>query len=80
MRAADEHREEEHSKIRRYYDHDRHDYHEWNERENRAYRRWLEERHEREVREFNRIDRERQRDYWRWRHEHPNSMLWPNER
>lgn len=57
----------------RYYDRDRRDYHEWNEAERRAYRHWLmEERHEREYREYNRLNAERQREYWRWRHEHPD--------
>ena len=57
----------------RYYDRERHDWHEWNEVENRAYRHWLmEERHERQYREYARLRAERQREYWRWRHEHPD--------
>jgi hypothetical protein len=56
----------------RYYDRDRHDWHEWNENENRAYRHWLmEERRERQYRDYARLKAERQREYWRWRHEHP---------
>jgi hypothetical protein len=56
---------------RRYYDRDRRDWHEWNEHENRAYRHWLmEERRERRYREYRRINAQRQREYWRWRHEH----------
>jgi hypothetical protein len=78
LRADDEHHERE--KERRYYDNERRDYHEWNEHENRAYRRWMEERHERQVREFNRLNAEQQREYWRWRHNHPDTTLWPNER
>jgi hypothetical protein len=55
----------------RYYDRDRRDWHEWNEHENRAYRHWLmEERRERKYREYRRLNAQRQRDYWRWRHEH----------
>ena len=76
VRADDEHHEREEAK--RYYDRDRKDYHEWTERENRAYRRWNEERREREYRDFTRIDRERQREYWRWRHDHPDTLLWPD--
>ena len=77
-RADDEHHDRE--KAKRYYDRERKDYHEWNEHENRAYRRWMEDRREREYREFNRLERERQRDYWRWRHEHPDTILWPDRR
>jgi hypothetical protein len=55
----------------RYYDRDHKDYHRWNEAERRAYRHWLlEERREREYRDYTRIGPDRQREYWRWRHEH----------
>jgi len=30
----------------------------------------MEERREREYRDYGRLDRERQAEYWRWRHEH----------
>src|SRR5436305_14582718 len=80
VRADDEHERHEREKARRYYDRDRRDYHEWNEREGRAYRRWNEERRERQYRDFNKLERERQREYWRWRHEHPDTMLWPDRR
>ena len=59
--------------VHRYYDRDRHDWHEWNEAENRAYRHWLmEERHERRYRDYARLRAAQQREYWRWRHEHPD--------
>ena len=55
----------------RYYDRERHYWHEWNEHENLAYRHWLmEERREHQYREYRRLNAERQREYWRWRHEH----------
>jgi hypothetical protein len=54
----------------RYYDDYYADYHPWNEGEVRAYRVWLGERHY-EYREFKTLSREQQRDYWRWRHDHP---------
>lgn len=55
----------------RYYDRDHHDWHRWDENENRAYRHWwMEERHERQYRDYAHIRAERQREYWRWRHEH----------
>jgi hypothetical protein len=55
----------------RYYDRDHRDWHAWNENENRAYRHWLmEERREHQYREYRRLNAGRQREYWRWRHEH----------
>jgi len=53
----------------RYYDDYYADYHPWNDGEARAYRVWLAERHY-EYREFTRLNRDQQRDYWRWRHDH----------
>jgi hypothetical protein len=65
---AEEHHE------RRYYDREHKDYHEWNEREDRAYRKYLEERRM-EYRDWDRRREAEQREYWRWRHEHPDSVL-----
>jgi hypothetical protein len=64
---------EEHH-VRRYYDRDYRDWHEWNEHEARAYHRYWEERRERE-REWARLRRAQQREYWRWRHHHPDAVL-----
>jgi hypothetical protein len=55
----------------RVYDRDHHDYHNWDEHENVAYRRYLGENH-RDYREYNRQSRREQRDYWNWRHGHPD--------
>ena len=49
------------------------------EREDGMYRRWLDERHEGYV-DYQRLKHRQQEAYWRWRHEHPDTMLWPNER
>lgn len=54
----------------RYYDDYYADYHPWNDAEIRAYHGWLAERRY-EYREFNRLSREQQHEYWRWRHDHP---------
>lgn len=54
----------------RYYDRDHKDYHVWNDDENRAYRFWLQQNH-REYHDWNRANRQEQREYWRWRHDHP---------
>ena len=69
----DHDRDDRNKKVRRYYDREHRDYHEWNEAENNAYRHWLmEERREAQYREYARLQRERQIEYWRWRHEHPD--------
>jgi len=56
---------------KRYYDSDRKEWHEWNDREERAYRRWLTEKH-REYHDWAKANRDEQREYWRWRHDHPD--------
>jgi hypothetical protein len=56
---------------RRYYDRDNRDYHSWNNQEDRAYRAYLQERH-REYREFRVVRRPEQREYFKWRHTHPD--------
>jgi len=60
----------EHSK--RYYDSSRKDYHEWNEQEERAYRHWIEAERHRTYHPWAKTRREEQREYWHWRHEHPD--------
>ena len=74
--AQDEHHDRDHDKNR-YYDSDRKDYHEWNEGENRAWHRYWEEQHHAAV-EWQHAKEEQRRAYWRWRHEHPDTMLWPD--
>ena len=57
---------------RRYYrDREHHDRHEWNEAENRAWRHWIVEQRRREYHDWARANARERRDYWRWRHEHP---------
>jgi hypothetical protein len=54
-----------------YYDTIYSDRHRWDEREETAYRRWeLERRFEHIA--FERRREEEQREYWRWRHDHPD--------
>jgi hypothetical protein len=55
----------------RYYDSYHHDYHHWDHREDHAYRAWLGEQHY-EYRDFNKLNSDQQRDYWNWRHAHPD--------
>jgi hypothetical protein len=65
LRAEDSH-------DRRYYDREGKDYHTWNNQEDRAYRVYLGEQH-REYREFPRVKVTQQREYFRWRHDHPDT-------
>jgi hypothetical protein len=55
----------------RVYDPDHKDYHNWDEREDHAYRHYLEERHE-QYRKYEKLKEKEQRDYWKWRHSHPD--------
>jgi hypothetical protein len=64
LKAADD-------QPRRYHDKDRNDDHEWNDREDRAYQKWSEEKHK-VKREFDKIQAKEQKEYWKWRHEHPD--------
>jgi hypothetical protein len=69
---AEDHRD------RRYYDRDAHDYHTWNGQEDRAYRVYLGEQH-RQYLEFQRNKAAQQRQYFRWRHDHPDHVLFKVE-
>jgi len=63
---------------RRYYDRDHHDYHTYNSQEDRAYRVYLTEQH-RDYREFKRNNHSEQQRYFRWRHDHPDHLLFKVE-
>jgi len=55
----------------RVYDRDHRDYHNWDDREDHAYRRYLVE-NRREYVEYNGQRERDQRNYWKWRHKHPD--------
>ena len=79
---ADDHDRDDHERdrrVNRYYDTDGRDWHQWNDREDRAYRHYLEERRE-HYRDWEHVNKRQQRDYWRWRHQHPDNALYPDER
>jgi len=63
---------------KRYYDKDAHDYHTWNGQEDRAYRVYLGEQHQ-EYRDFGKRKPAQQREYFKWRHEHPDNVLFKLE-
>jgi hypothetical protein len=56
---------------KRYYDREHKDYHEWNDREQQSYQRYRDEKHIGNH-EWQRAPKPEQRDYWKWRHEHPD--------
>ncbi len=55
----------------RVYDEYHSDYHRWNHGEDRAYRQYLGERHE-PYRDYTNLSKDDQKNYWDWRHSHPN--------
>ena len=62
----------EHDRDKKYYDPYKRDYHEWNENENRAWRHYVTEERRGEFHDWDRANKREQRDYWRWRHDHPD--------
>jgi hypothetical protein len=69
--AADHH-------DKRYYDREGNDYHVYNNQEDRAYRVYLGEQH-RDYREFRKVNHNDQQQYFRWRHQHPDNVLFKVE-
>jgi hypothetical protein len=66
---ADEHHSD--NQTKRYYDKDARDYHEWNQNENQVYHQYVTENHRRD-REFAKTTRAEKKDYFKWRHGHPD--------
>jgi hypothetical protein len=56
---------------KRYYDREHRDYHEWNDGEQQSYQRFLSEKRY-EHHDWQRARKQEQRDYWQWRHQHPD--------
>ena len=68
-RADDDHRAN--SQTKRYYDKSAGDYHEWNQNENQVYHQYVTDNHKRD-REFAKTTRSEKKDYFKWRHDHPD--------
>jgi hypothetical protein len=66
------------TETQRYYDPGYKEYHQWNTNEDRAYRMYLEEGH-RDYVEFPKTTTVQQTEYWKWRHEHPDKMIFKSE-
>ena len=79
VRADDDDHRRQANRVQRYYDRDHRDWHEWNGREQEAYRHYLEEQR-REYRDWGRVNRREQQDYWRWRHQHPDTVIFHDGR
>jgi len=62
----------------RYYDSGDQTYHDWNANEDKAYRMYLQERHK-EYMEFPKTTTTEQTEYWRWRHDHPDKVIFKSE-
>ena len=67
------------TETKRYYDPVEKDYHMWNDQEDRAYRVYLREKHQDYV-EFPKVKVTEQREYFRWRHHHPDSVIVTTEK
>jgi hypothetical protein len=52
-----------------YYDEEHHDYHRWNNHEVVVYHSYWDTHHQ-PYREYSSLNKDEQRDYWRWRHDH----------
>jgi len=66
------------TETQRYYDSDARIYHQWNTNEDRAYRMYLEEGH-RDYVEFPKTTVTQQTEYWKWRHNHADKIIFKSE-
>lgn len=71
VRADDD---QHHRDEKRYYDRDAKDWHQWNDKEDRAYHQYLGERHAPDH-EWVKANKKEQREYFRWRHTHPDVVV-----
>jgi hypothetical protein len=67
------------TETKRYYDPVEKDYHVWSDQEDRAYRMYLQERHQDYV-EFPKVTTTERTEYFKWRHGHPNSVIFKSEK
>jgi hypothetical protein len=66
------------TETQRYYDPTYKEYHNWNANEDRAYHKYIEETH-RTYEEFPKVKVEQQTEYWKWRHDHPDKVIFKSE-
>ncbi len=56
----------------RVYDPYYHDYHRWDDHEVVYYNQWATETHRDPHRDFKKLDDNEKKEYWTWRHSHPD--------
>jgi len=66
------------TETHRYYDPTYREYHNWDANKDRAYRMYLDENH-RTYEDFPKTKTTEQTEYWKWRHNHPNKMIFKSE-
>jgi len=69
--------DDNHQQNKRYYDRDAKDWHEWNANEDQTYHRYLQEK-SLPAHDWTKANRKQQRDYYKWRHSHPNVVVAPD--
>jgi hypothetical protein len=62
----------------RYYDPVYKEYHMWDSNEDRAYHMYVQETH-RSYEEFPKVKTTEQTEYWKWRHDHPDKVIFKTE-
>ncbi len=66
------------TETQRYYDPGYKEYHNWNANEDRAYRMYLQEQ-KRDYVEFPKTTETQRTEYWKWRHNHPDKLIFKSE-
>lgn len=66
------------TETHRYYDPVYKEYHNWDANEDRAYHMYVEQTH-RTYEEFPKVKSSEQTEYWKWRHDHPNKVIFKSE-
>jgi len=66
------------TETHRYYDPGYKEYHTWSSNEDRAYRMYLQE-GRRDYVEFPKTTVTQQTEYWKWRHDHPDKVIFKSE-
>jgi hypothetical protein len=66
------------TETHRYYDSTSKEYHNWDANEDRAYHMYVEQTH-RTYEDFPKIKTTEQTEYWKWRHDHPDKVIFKSE-
>ena len=66
------------TETNRYFDPTYKEYHVWNSNEDRAYHMYIEQTH-RTYEDFPKVKVTEQTEYWKWRHDHPDKVIFKSE-